>query len=78
MVTRLAAYSSQANRNAITITLWQLIGNKEIPMELTVEEGRGLTYWDGIKWDQDAPGAGEMCVLTPKLGLFSSVSIKAK
>lgn len=57
------------------VTLWQKIGDKEMPIELSLEEKRGVVYWDGIWFEADAAAAPEMCVLTSESGLFADVKI---
>ena len=57
------------------VTLWQKIGEKEAPIELSLEEKRGVIYWDGIWFDADASAAPEMCLLTSDTGMFADVRI---
>jgi hypothetical protein len=47
-------------------------------MELTVQDGRGVTYWDGVKFDLRQTGNGELCVTTSDIGLFGSLTVRGR
>jgi hypothetical protein len=76
MLARLSRYSSPRNVAAAQVTLWQRIGDFEMPMELTVQQSRGILYWDGLNFTPGNGGPGELCVLTSESGLFRSTGVK--
>jgi hypothetical protein len=76
MITRLSDYSSPRNVAAAQVTLWQQIGDFVLPMELTVQPGRGLVFWDGVNFFPGKDDAGEMCALTSDTGLFRYTGVK--
>jgi hypothetical protein len=78
LITRAAIYPRSEHLLAVKITLWQKIGGVEAPMELTVQDGRGVTYWDGVKFDLRQTGNGELCVTTSDTGLFGSLTVRGR
>jgi len=75
MVARLSNYSSPRNVTAAQVTLWQRIGDVTVPMELTVQPGRGVLFWDGVKFFPDQDGPGELCALTSETGFFRGTRV---
>ena len=75
MVTRISNYSSPRNVAAAQVTLWQRIGDVTMPMELTVQPGRGVLFWDGVKFFPDRDGPGESCALTSDNGFFRGTRV---
>jgi hypothetical protein len=75
MVTRISNYSSPRNVAAAQVTLWQRIGDVTLPMELTVQPGRGVLFWDGVKFFPDRDGPGESCTLTSDSGFFHGTRV---
>jgi len=75
MVTRLSNYSSPRNVAAAQVTLWQQVGDVTVPMELTVQPGRGVLFWDGVKFFPDQDGPGELCALVSETGLFRGTRV---
>jgi hypothetical protein len=68
-------YYSRAG--ALPITIWQKFGEKLVPITVTVEDRRGVVYWDGIDfWSRDQRSA-EMCVLQGARGIFADVRVNA-
>ena len=58
------------------ITIWQPIGLEDVAIKITVEEGRGIIYFDGINfWHPDLFRDGETCALESKAGYFSEIKI---
>jgi hypothetical protein len=76
MVARLSDYSSPRNVSAAQVTLWQRIGDFEMPMEITVQPGRGIVFWDGVNFFPDKDEPGEMCALVSDTGLFRYTGVK--
>jgi hypothetical protein len=67
----------QSMSGALPVTIWQTFGDKWVPITLTVEDRRGIVYWDGIDfWSRDQTSA-EMCVLQGARGIFSNVRVNA-
>jgi hypothetical protein len=75
MVTRISNYSSPRNVAAAQVTLWQRIGDVTMPMELTVQPGRGVLFWDGVKFFPVQDGPGEACALTSENGFFRGTRV---
>jgi hypothetical protein len=75
MIARLSNYSSPRNVAAAQVTLWQQIGDVSMPMELTVQPGRGVLFWDGLKFFPDQDGPGELCALASENGLFRGTRV---
>jgi hypothetical protein len=72
------AQSGGSSRAApiIQATIWQKIGEVETPMKLTIENKRGVIFWDGVDFWNGRYNVGETCILQSKKGFFLNVSIK--
>jgi len=78
IVTRVAAITRKQSEQTFQLTLWQLIDGRSVPMELTIQEGKGMIYWDGIRLSKDdGTNEPELCVLDSEVGLFSSAKLQA-
>jgi hypothetical protein len=75
ILTRVASTIDGKKNPLGQVTLWQKIGETEIPMELSLQEGRGVIYWDGVRFDVEGSREAEMCILTSETGMFSDVRI---
>ena len=60
----------------IQATIWQQIDGQETPIKLTVEEKRGVIYWDGLNVWPEKFNIGETCILQSEKGFLSDVKIK--
>jgi hypothetical protein len=76
MVTRLSGFSSPSNIAAAQVTLWQRIGDVDVPMELTIQPGRGVLFWDGVRFFPEKDDAGELCTLVSDYGIFRSTRVR--
>lgn len=61
----------------LPLTLWQKFGNKVVPITLTVQDRRGIVYWDGIDFWSSTQATAETCALTSGRGIFSEVRVRA-
>jgi hypothetical protein len=62
----------------VQIAIWQRIDHVEIPITLTIAEGRGVVYTDGfLLWKPPAlwPTGTETCVLESESGLFPNLRL---
>jgi hypothetical protein len=71
-----SAFSTAPRSDAIQLVLWQPEGRTTPPMKLTLEKSRGVVFWSGIAfWDEAPRGADETCVLQSPTGLFNQVEV---
>lgn len=59
----------------VQVVLWQNIEGHESPLKLTIKEGKGVVYLDGLDFWGGRFGSGEVCILESEKGFFSSVKI---
>lgn len=57
----------------IQIAIQQKIEGKDVEMRLTVEEKRGIIYWDGFRMNSPSSDNGQLCVLRTDSGLLAQV-----
>jgi hypothetical protein len=75
------AYSTTAEKppsTQVQVILWQRIDGRETPITLTVEQGRGVIYVDGLEiWNSPAlwPPRAELCVLDSEHGVLKNVRV---
>jgi hypothetical protein len=72
-----APASSSTDRPArINVTIMQRVDGKERLTRLTIEQSRGVIYWDGFRFGPSESGSGEMCVLRLGKGFFADAEIR--
>jgi hypothetical protein len=66
----------RVGRPTIEFLIWQSTAQKGVPMKLTIQQGRGVIYIDGMNfWNPPEHGLGESCSLVSKQGLFPSTQV---
>jgi hypothetical protein len=77
MLVRPGQQTWESNKHLVQVTIWQKIGNLDLPVELTIAPERGVIFWDGLRFHSTEAGNAEpeLCLLTSKAGLFSNVRI---
>jgi hypothetical protein len=70
-------FATAPHISAIQVTLWQPPGKEMQPMKLTIERSRGVVYWSGMGfWDDARTDSGETCILQSPTGLFNQVELQ--
>jgi hypothetical protein len=75
-VTQLARRGTQSVEPRVQVITRQDVGGRDMRLGLTVEQGRGVIYWDGFFFAAEQIGNGETCALRYELGLFSTAQLK--
>jgi hypothetical protein len=51
-------------------------GEPAVPFVLTLEQGKGVVFLDGMRFTREEKGAGELCVLRTPTGILADVVLK--
>ena len=63
-------------RPTAQIVLWQNFAGRDIAVKLTVQQGRGVVFIDGINfWNRQEFELAETCALESPKGWFSSIKV---
>jgi hypothetical protein len=62
----------------IRVTIWRSSDGVDLPTVLMLEEGRGVIYWDGLRFNASAHGGGQLCALRLGDGIFSNIRIRGQ
>lgn len=75
-VRAVAFYSTSSGQNAIQVVLWQPLGLYAGPFKLTMEQKRGVVFWEGIRFlDGSSASDNETCLLQSTKGLLHEVRL---
>jgi hypothetical protein len=69
--------TSNSERSRAQLVIRQEIAGKGVSFKITLEEKRGIVFFDGIDFwgDTEFSSSGETCALESRLGYFSEVKI---